>query len=141
MHGGGWVVPMAYLLNNDLIRQYGCNSVRAASEYFQKACVPGALTSYYRHDTTHLNLCHLCRGSGVGYCARDHSEPYYGFSGKLGGRCLCVGVGIGVWGCLCVCEVRLGLSLSCYLSCSLSLSLSCIKDSILSMCLVLLLYL
>ncbi|KAK8379650.1 hypothetical protein O3P69_019551 [Scylla paramamosain] len=91
MHGGGWVIPMAYLINNDLIRQYQCNSVRAASEYFQKACVPGALSTYYRQDTTHLNLCHLCRGSGLGYCARDHSEPYYGFTGAF--RCLVEGGG------------------------------------------------
>ncbi|XP_069187443.1 transferrin 2 isoform X2 [Procambarus clarkii] len=91
MHGGGWVVPMAYLINNNLIRQYSCNSVRAASEYFQKSCVPGALNSYYRHDMTRLNLCHLCHGTGNGYCARDHSEPYFGFTGAF--RCLVEGGG------------------------------------------------
>ncbi|XP_050694554.1 melanotransferrin-like [Eriocheir sinensis] len=91
MHGGGWVVPMAYLINNDLIRQYQCNSVRAASEYFMKSCVPGALSTYYREDSIHLNLCHLCRGQGQGYCARDHSEPYYGFTGAF--RCLVEGGG------------------------------------------------
>ncbi|KAB7499370.1 Melanotransferrin [Armadillidium nasatum] len=48
MHGGGWVLPMAYLLNNDLIRGYGCNSIRAASEYFQKSCAPGAMSPIYR---------------------------------------------------------------------------------------------
>lgn len=84
MHGGGWVVPMAYLLNNNIIRQYSCNSVRAASEYFMKSCVPGALNPYYRHGNTHLNLCHLCRGNGPSYCARDHSEPYFGFTGEAG---------------------------------------------------------
>lgn len=83
MHGGGWVIPMAYLLNNNLIRQYECNSVRAASEYFQKSCVPGALSPAFRHDATRLNLCHLCRGSGSSYCARDHSEPYFGFTGRF----------------------------------------------------------
>lgn len=77
---------MAYLINNDLIRQYQCNSVRAASEYFMKSCVPGALSTFYREDTTHLNLCHLCRGQGQGYCARDHSEPYYGFTGGCEGE-------------------------------------------------------
>ncbi|XP_071513824.1 transferrin 2 isoform X2 [Panulirus ornatus] len=91
MHGGGWVVPMAYLINNNLIRQYDCNSVRAASEYFEKSCVPGALNSYYRHDTTRLNLCHLCHGVSSGYCARDHSEPYFGFTGAF--RCLVEGGG------------------------------------------------
>lgn len=91
MHGGGWVVPMAYLLNNNLIRQYGCNSVRAASEYFEKSCAPGSLNPFYRHDMTRLNLCHLCRGTGSGYCARDHSEPFYGFTGAF--RCLVEGGG------------------------------------------------
>ncbi|KAK3866185.1 hypothetical protein Pcinc_028259 [Petrolisthes cinctipes] len=91
MHGGGWVVPMAYLLNNNVIRQYSCNSVRAASEYFMKSCVPGALSPYYRHGNTHLNLCHLCRGNGESYCSRDHSEPYYGFTGAF--RCLVEGGG------------------------------------------------
>lgn len=91
MHGGGWVVPMAYLLNNNLIRQYSCNSVRAASEYFQKSCAPGSLNPFYRHNTNRLNLCHLCRGTGSGFCARDHSEPFYGFTGAF--RCLVEGGG------------------------------------------------
>ncbi|XP_047480252.1 melanotransferrin-like [Penaeus chinensis] len=91
MHGGGWVVPLAYLINNNLIRQYGCNSVRAASEYFEKSCAPGSLSRFYRHNMNRLNLCHLCHGIGSGFCARDHSEPYYGFTGAF--RCLVEGGG------------------------------------------------
>ena len=91
MHGGGWTLPLAYLLNNGLIRGYECNSVRAASEYFSKSCVPGALHREYRHGMTRLNLCHLCHGNGRSYCARDHSEPYYGYTGAF--RCLVEGGG------------------------------------------------
>lgn len=40
----GWVYPLAYLLANTWIRGYGCDSVRAAAEYFTKSCVPGALS-------------------------------------------------------------------------------------------------
>ena len=83
MHGGGWSLPLAYLLNNNLIRSYECNSVRAASEYFSKSCVPGSLHREYRHGMTRLNLCHLCHGTGQSYCSRDHSEPYYGYTGMI----------------------------------------------------------
>ncbi|KAB7499115.1 Melanotransferrin [Armadillidium nasatum] len=69
MHGGGWVLPMAYLLNNDLIRGYGCNSIRAASEYFQKSCAPGAMSPIYSYGLDRFNLCHLCRGTLSGYWA------------------------------------------------------------------------
>lgn len=43
----GWVYPMAYLLKNFWMRGYGCNSIRAAAEYFGKSCIPGALSSEY----------------------------------------------------------------------------------------------
>lgn len=82
MHGGGWVLPMAYLLNNDLIRGYGCDSVRAASEYFSKSCAPGAMSPVFTYGQDRLNLCHLCKGTLTNFCARDHTEPYYGFTGK-----------------------------------------------------------
>ncbi|KAJ8941073.1 hypothetical protein NQ318_003254 [Aromia moschata] len=43
-HGGintaaGWVYPLAFLISNGWIRPYGCNSIRAAAEYFSKSCV------------------------------------------------------------------------------------------------------
>lgn len=85
MHGGGWVLPLDYLLNNDLIRSYGCNSLQAASQYFSKSCAPGAMAAHYRYqyydDSFHYNLCHLCHGTGESFCARDHTEPYFGFTG------------------------------------------------------------
>lgn len=43
----GWVYPLAYLISNTWIRGYGCDSVRAAAEYFSKSCVPGALSTEY----------------------------------------------------------------------------------------------
>ncbi|XP_076068104.1 transferrin 2 isoform X2 [Oratosquilla oratoria] len=91
MHGVGWVIPMAYLINNDLIRSYGCNSIRAASEYFEKSCSPGALSREYRHGIMRLNLCDLCHGTGKHYCAQDQEEPYFGYTGAF--RCLVEGGG------------------------------------------------
>ena len=46
--GGGWIIPMAFLLSNGWIRNYGCDSIQAASEYFSKSCVPGALSNRRR---------------------------------------------------------------------------------------------
>lgn len=42
-----WVYPLAYLLSNSWIRGYGCDSMRAAAEYFSKSCVPGASSPEY----------------------------------------------------------------------------------------------
>ncbi|XP_018017219.1 melanotransferrin-like, partial [Hyalella azteca] len=95
MHGGGWVLPLDYLLNNNLMRPYGCNSLKAASQYFSKSCAPGALNNLYRdqyYDSDyHLNLCHLCHGTGSSFCARDHTEDYFGFTGAF--QCLVEGGG------------------------------------------------
>ena len=43
----GWVYPLAYLLSNSWIRGYGCDSLRAAAEYFTKSCAPGARSPEY----------------------------------------------------------------------------------------------
>ena len=32
---------MSWLISNERVRDYGCDSVRAAAEYFQKGCAPG----------------------------------------------------------------------------------------------------
>lgn len=82
---------MAYLISNGWIRKYGCDSVRAAAEYFGKSCAPGAVSSEYVTDTTFDNLCHLCHGSSYKYCQRDANEDYYGFTGAF--RCLVEGGG------------------------------------------------
>ncbi|KAF2363139.1 Transferrin-like domain [Trinorchestia longiramus] len=95
MHGGGWVLPLDYLINNDLMRGYGCNSLKAASQYFSKSCAPGALSDIYRYQyydsSFHYNLCHLCHGTGSSFCARDHTEDYFGFTGAF--QCLVEGGG------------------------------------------------
>ncbi|XP_045473444.1 melanotransferrin [Harmonia axyridis] len=95
-HGGvntaaGWVYPMAFLLSNGWIRPYGCNSIRAAAEYFSKSCVPGALSTEYNSGLPYDNMCHLCHGSSFRYCRRDASEGYYGHTGAF--RCLVEGGG------------------------------------------------
>ncbi|KAF2898323.1 hypothetical protein ILUMI_07848 [Ignelater luminosus] len=95
-HGGintaaGWVYPLAYLISNGWIRPYGCNSIRAAAEYFTKSCVPGALSTEYNTGVPYDNLCDLCHGASFRYCRRDASEDYYGHTGAF--RCLVEGGG------------------------------------------------
>ncbi|XP_018571582.1 melanotransferrin [Anoplophora glabripennis] len=95
-HGGintaaGWVYPLAFLISNGWIRPYGCNSIRAAAEYFTKSCVPGALSTEYNTGVPYDNMCDLCHGPSFRYCRRDASEDYYGHTGAF--RCLVEGGG------------------------------------------------
>nr|XP_023018273.1 melanotransferrin-like [Leptinotarsa decemlineata] len=95
-HGGistaaGWVYPLAFLISNGWIRPYGCNSIRAAAEYFTKSCVPGALSTEYNTGVPYDNMCDLCHGTSFRYCRRDASEDYYGHTGAF--RCLVEGGG------------------------------------------------
>lgn len=95
-HGGintaaGWVYPLAFLISNGWIRPYGCNSIRAAAEYFSKSCVPGALSTEYNTGVPYDNMCDLCHGPSFRYCRRDASEDYYGHTGAF--RCLVEGGG------------------------------------------------
>uniref|UniRef100_A0A7G3B3U2 Putative transferrin 2 n=1 Tax=Lutzomyia longipalpis TaxID=7200 RepID=A0A7G3B3U2_LUTLO len=87
----GWVYPLAYLISNGWIRPYGCDSIRAAAEYFSKSCVPGALSAEYNTGIPYDNMCDLCHGSSYRYCRRDASEDYYGHTGAF--RCLVEGGG------------------------------------------------
>uniref|UniRef100_A0A8D8LTG3 Serotransferrin n=1 Tax=Cacopsylla melanoneura TaxID=428564 RepID=A0A8D8LTG3_9HEMI len=87
----GWIIPMAFLISNGWVRPYGCDSVRAAAEYFSKSCVPGALSAEYNLGLPYDNLCDLCHGASYRYCRRDASEDYYGYTGAF--RCLIEGGG------------------------------------------------
>lgn len=90
----GWVIPMAFLLSNSRMRSYGCESVQAASEFFSKSCIPGALSNVYHKSTKvweYKNLCDLCHGNSFRFCRRDSSEPYFGDTGAL--QCLVEGGG------------------------------------------------
>ncbi|XP_075238326.1 transferrin 2 [Lycorma delicatula] len=87
----GWIIPLAYLISNGWIRSYGCDSIRAAAEYFTKSCVPGALSTEYNTGVPYDNMCDLCHGASYRYCRRDASEDYYGYTGAL--RCLVEGGG------------------------------------------------
>lgn len=87
----GWTYPMAYLISNGWIRPYGCDSVRAAAEYFTKSCVPGAISSEYNTGVPYDTMCDLCHGQSSKYCRRDASEDYYGHTGAF--RCLVEGGG------------------------------------------------
>ncbi|XP_060652548.1 transferrin 2 [Drosophila nasuta] len=87
----GWTYPMAFLISNGWIRPYGCDSVRAAAEYFTKSCVPGAISSEYNTGVPYDSMCDLCHGTSYRYCRRDASEDYYGHTGAF--RCLVEGGG------------------------------------------------
>lgn len=89
--GAGWVVPMAFLLSNGWIRGYGCDSMKAAAEYFSKMCLPGSQSTEYNTGVPYDNMCHLCHGASYRYCHRDASEDYYGHTGAF--RCLVEGGG------------------------------------------------
>jgi len=91
MEGAGWVIPLAYLISNERIRGYGCDSLQAAAQTFTKACAPGALSSDYNFGYAWYNLCQMCHGSSGDYCARDASEGYFGHTGAF--RCLVEGGG------------------------------------------------
>lgn len=82
---------MAYLITNGWIRPYGCDSIRAAAEYFTKSCIPGAISSEYNTGVPYDNMCDLCHGASYRYCRRDASEDYYGHTGAF--RCLVEGGG------------------------------------------------
>ncbi|GFR00340.1 ovotransferrin [Trichonephila clavata] len=88
----GWVIPMSFLLSSERMRSYGCDSAHAAAEFFQKSCVPGALSREYTiGDTQYNTLCDLCHGSSSYFCSKSSHEPFFGHTGAL--RCLVEGGG------------------------------------------------
>ena len=92
----GWVIPLSFLLSNGRMRSYGeCEAAKAASQFFEKSCAPGALSGRFSQEEGSAwdfgNLCDLCHGESYKYCARDSSEPFYGPTGAL--RCLVEGNG------------------------------------------------
>nr|AGL91667.1 transferrin 2 [Bactrocera dorsalis] len=87
----GWTYPMAFLISNGWIRPYGCDSIRAAAEYFTKSCIPGAISNEYNTGVPYDSMCDLCHGTSYRYCRRDASEDYYGHTGAF--RCLVEGGG------------------------------------------------
>merc|ERR1719367_4604 len=95
-HAAGWIIPMAWLISQERVRDYGCNSIRAAAEYFSKACAPGIHSAEFEvRDQDdyweYSHLCDLCHGSAGHYCERNHGEDYFGHTGAF--RCLVEGGG------------------------------------------------
>lgn len=84
-------MPVSFLLKNDRLRNWGCDGTRAASEFFQKSCVPGAMSGEYNQGWKQNNLCDLCHGTSAKVCQRDHTEDFYGYTGAY--RCLVEGGG------------------------------------------------
>ncbi|KAK3593059.1 hypothetical protein CHS0354_007848 [Potamilus streckersoni] len=84
--GAGWVYPVAFLLQNQLITVYECNAVvKTVTEFFGPMCLPGALTSFYNpFGNNPTRVCDLCIGSGVEQCTS--SDPNAGEDGAF--RCL-----------------------------------------------------
>ncbi|KAJ8034057.1 Melanotransferrin [Holothuria leucospilota] len=92
MKTAGWVVPVGYLSENELIEVKSCDSATAIGEFFSESCTPGALTEKYDPlGTNPESLCNLCIGAGDENCARNDHEPYYDYSGAF--RCLAEGAG------------------------------------------------
>lgn len=95
----GWIIPISWLISNERVRDYGCDSVRAAGEYFSKSCVPGVRNQEFVSDRVYNDrnywnynhLCDLCHGTSAHYCDRSTMEPYYGHTGAF--RCLVEGGG------------------------------------------------
>ena len=87
----GWIIPMSWLISNERVRDYGCDSVRAASEYFQKGCAPGIrdkdymLSRIYDYNNYwhYGHMCDLCHGKAGSYCARNAMEDFYGHTGAF----------------------------------------------------------
>jgi len=91
-HAAGWIMPLAHLLANERIRNYGCDSLQSAASFFTKACVPGAMNpEYLTNGVSYSHLCDLCHGTSFRFCRRDHSEDYFGNTGAF--RCLVEGGG------------------------------------------------
>ena len=79
---------MAWLIANERVRDYGCDSLRAAAEYFGKSCAPGAQSAafqdrYSENYWEYSHLCDLCHGTAGSYCRRNHMEDYYGHTGAF----------------------------------------------------------
>lgn len=87
----GWVIPVSFLLLNERLRNHGCDGPKAASEFFQKSCIPGALSPEFNPNWKQNNMCDLCHGSSSSFCQRDHHEDFFGYTGAL--RCLVEGGG------------------------------------------------
>jgi len=95
----GWIIPISWLISNERVRDYGCDSVRAAGEYFSKGCLPGVRNTEFTGDRVYNqgnywgygHLCDLCHGSASHYCDRNAMEDYYGNTGAF--RCLVEGGG------------------------------------------------
>ncbi|KAM7284230.1 ovotransferrin [Ixodes scapularis] len=88
----GWVVPLSFLISNERMRAYTCDSPRSASEFFSKSCVPGSLSrEFVSSERSYKNLCDLCHGMGSNFCGRNAAEPFYGHTGAF--RCLVEGGG------------------------------------------------
>lgn len=95
----GWVIPISWLITNERVRDYGCDSVRAVGEYFSKSCAPGVRNPEFVTDRVYNDrnywyyghLCDLCHGMAAHYCDRTAMEDYYGHTGAF--RCLVEGGG------------------------------------------------
>uniref|UniRef100_T1J2X7 Transferrin-like domain-containing protein n=1 Tax=Strigamia maritima TaxID=126957 RepID=T1J2X7_STRMM len=87
----GWVVPVSFLLKNQRLRDHGCDGAHSAAEFFEKSCIPGALSLEYNPNWKQNTMCDLCHGSSGFFCQRDHNEDFFGYSGAF--RCLVEGGG------------------------------------------------
>lgn len=86
----GWTAPVGYLIGHGMMTSKDCNPYVSSGEFFQKSCVPGALSRKYNPDGSNPSkLCGICSNQKT--CPRNASERYYGYHGAY--RCLTEGAG------------------------------------------------
>ncbi|KAK1168651.1 otolith matrix protein 1-like [Acipenser oxyrinchus oxyrinchus] len=85
----GWVVPVGFLVNRNIITVRNCDFAGAIGSLFKQSCIPGIKDLQYDPlGTNPQNLCEGCGGAGDGQsvCANSSFERYFGYAGAF--RCL-----------------------------------------------------
>ncbi|KAI3385474.1 hypothetical protein SNEBB_007033 [Seison nebaliae] len=86
---GGWIYPMARLIQNNCLNIVDCNNIiRSAASHFDDMCAPDSLSNIFNPmGNNPSSTCKLCKGRvGSSFCSSTYNEPYYDDIGAF--RCL-----------------------------------------------------